>query len=59
MGFQLEVLPSGRINLSNKIPFCFNGIRTITMFKGFYTLTTEYKSTQELIDNIKEIKLLE
>lgn len=58
LGFTYEVLPSGRVNIINKTPFLHNGARTICQRSGFYTRTTEYKSVQSLLDNIRELLIL-
>ena len=58
MGFDTEILPSGRINLLNKLPFVINGMKTITQFKGSYTFTTEAKSIPDLLTYIRTLELL-
>ena len=56
LGYEIEVLPSGYLNILNSLPFRHNGTETICCMKGKYMKTTNSKSIKELLDNLFELK---
>ena len=58
LGFRIEFLPSGRINICNKLQFAINGIKTIICTKGEYQRTFEVKSVSELFSYINKIEFI-
>lgn len=57
MGFEIEVLPSGNLNIINSTPFTYNGIKTLCCYRGGkYIITTSHKSIKDLLTS--DIKLI-
>jgi hypothetical protein len=52
LGFSIETLPSGRVNLSNPTQFKINGIIAYLQTKG------QYQRTIESLAYIKKIELV-
>lgn len=58
LGFRIETLPSGRINLYNKTQFKINGLLAYLCSKGEYQKTMEQTSVDSLLKYIKKIELV-
>ena len=58
LGFTLQSLPDGRVNIMNKNPFVLNGLTTIVCHRGTYFLTTNCKSIQDFSSYIKTLEML-
>jgi hypothetical protein len=58
LGFEFEILPSGRINIKHKFPFMLNNIKTITSKNGQWKLTLDVKSIDNAVKYIDTIELL-
>lgn len=58
LGFRIDILPSGKINISNKSQFSINGIKSIICTKGEYQRTFDLKSIGELFSYIKTIQFI-
>jgi hypothetical protein len=58
LGFKLEILPSGRINLSNKTQFRINGAIAYFCSKGEYHKTMNQTSIEAMLSYITKIELI-
>lgn len=58
LGFRIESLPSGRINLYNRTQFVINGITAYLCTKGEFQKTMEVSSIPALLNYIKKIELI-
>ena len=58
LGFRLESLPSGRINLYNKTQFKVNGLLAYLATKGEYQKTMQQTDIKSLLLYIKKIELI-
>lgn len=58
LGFRIDILPSGRINISNKLQFAINGIKAIICTKGEYQRTFEQKTVPALLSYINKIEFI-
>jgi hypothetical protein len=57
--FEIDILPSGYINISNKLPFRYNGRTTLICYKGgTYIVTTNHKTIPEFLNGITELFLV-
>lgn len=54
-GYTTETLPSGYLNIISQTPFTHNGGTTLCRFGGRYTKSTQYKSLDELLRNIRQL----
>lgn len=60
LGFITETLPSGYLNLINKLPFRYNGTTTIICYKGGqYIRTTNHKTLDSLLSGLFELNTIE
>lgn len=60
LGFTTEQLPSGYLNLINKLPFRYNGTTTIICYKGGqYIRTTNYKTLDSLLSGLFELNTID
>jgi hypothetical protein len=50
LGFTVETLPSGYLNICNTLPFSLNGTNTIACWSGKYFRTTNYKTISDLLE---------
>ena len=59
LGFTFDILPSGYINISNKLPFRYNGCNTVVCYRGgTYMFTTNHKTIPEFLNGITELFLV-
>jgi len=59
MKFEIDILPSGYINIINVSPFRYNGCNTVVCYRGgTYMFTTNHKSLPELLKGITELFLV-
>jgi hypothetical protein len=59
MNFEIDILPSGYINISNKLPFRYNGCTTRICYRGAnYITTTNHKTIPEFLNGITELFLV-
>lgn len=58
LGFRIEFLPSGRINLCNKHQFRINGTTAYLCTKGEFARTFEQKSISSLLSYIQKIEFV-
>ena len=57
--FEIDILPSGYINISNISPFRYNGRTTVICYKGgTYIVTTNHKTIPEFLNGITELVLI-
>lgn len=60
LGFTIEVLPSGYINLINQQPFHYNGTTTICRHsRAGYIRTTTHKTLDGILNNLTELRMVE
>jgi hypothetical protein len=59
MNFEIDILPSGYINISNISPFRYNGCTTRICYRGAkYITTTNHKTIPEFLNGITELFLV-
>lgn len=59
LGFTTEILPSGYMNIYNKDPFYYNGTVTICCWSNRYFRTTNHKTLESLLNNLRELRTIE
>jgi len=60
LGFQIETLPSGYINIINKVPFKYNGGTTVITYRGGqYIRTTTHKTLETFFRDLTELRTLD
>lgn len=57
LGFTVEFLPSGRLNIIHNDPFRHNGVNTINC-RRVYTRTTDFKSFDALLKGTFELEFI-
>lgn len=58
LGFEFEILPSGKINIYHKECFILNGTTCVCASRGKWTRTLEVKSITDACSYIKTIEFL-
>jgi hypothetical protein len=60
LGFTIETLPSGYLNIINKQPFRYNGGTTVITYRGGnYIRTTTHKTLETFFRDLTELKTLD
>jgi hypothetical protein len=60
LGFTTETLPSGYLNIINKVPFCYNGGTTVITYRGgTYIRTTTHKTLETFFRDLTELRTLD
>jgi hypothetical protein len=58
--FEIETLPSGYLNIINKVPFKYNGGTTVITYRGGnYIRTTTHKTLETFFRDLTELKTLD
>lgn len=60
LGFTTETLPSGYLNIINKVPFRYNGGTTVVTYRGGnYIRTTTHKTLETFFRDLTELRTLD